>query len=478
MADENTDGIKPADQAGAGSEPKDNNEPALGFMKALGVEVALEDDPAAKLDADAEGDETESGAALEGDDSGDADGGDADGTPEPKPEDEQPRPKLKRRAKSDNPAISKDDIIAAVKEAVKPPAKTEEPLKKADEPEEFADLAPQDRDVLKLAKWAEENANEKGLVSQHLSWIKARDRVVARMTADGERFDPSSEAWRDFLAENPPPINADKRIEIKTEMAATAAERRAEGRMRKEIEEREKKLRREVNEMKLRPHIEKAAKETVDYILEDDDDTFKAVKADPKKAVEENPMEAPKILAVANDIKRVTEEFLAVANELKDYDDDDPAHRWVATFVEDQGKKLDALPVEKRMRNGKVLVSRQTYYEMSEAKSPDLSKVETLSRQDIITLLQDFGKNEAKRQVTEVRQSLERSGYSRKLPAANTDAGGEALAAAAVKQAAPRPVARQAPKATTTRIPSPPAKPAGSMNAADKARLKALGVNV
>jgi hypothetical protein len=472
MADKNTDGVTPAEQAGAGEKPKENNEPTLGFMKALGVEVALEDDPAARLDDEGEGDEPESGAALDGDDAGDGEG---EGE-QPKPE-EQPKPKLKRRTKSDNPAISKDDIIAAVKEAVRP-AKAEEPPKAPVDPEEFADLAPQDRDVLKLAKWAEENANEKGLVSQHLSWIKARDKVVARMTADGGRFDPSSEEWREFLTENPPPINADKRIEIKTEMAATAAERRAEERMRKEIEEREKKLRREVNEMKLRPHIEKAAKETVDYILEDDDDVFKAVKEDPKKAIEDNPLEAPKVLAVAHDIRRVTEEFLAVANELKDYDDNDPAHRWVATFVEDQGKKLDALPAEKRMRGGKILVSRQTYHDMVQANSPDLAKVETLSRQDIVTLLQDFGKNEAKRQVNEVRQSLEKSGYSRKQPAAITDASGTPLGEAPPKPAAQKPAARQAPKATTTRIPSPPAKPAGSMSAAEKQRLKAMGVNV
>jgi hypothetical protein len=422
------------------------------FLKALGVQIIKEEgDPSAGIDESKidEIDNSNPGAET--------------ASEAPAPEvDTTPRPKLRRKTA---PATLDAARVERIKAASLPePIPFKEnpttPTTATEDPDQ--DLEPADRSVVALAR-----ATEPELAAKHREWIKQRNEFVREATADGGEFDVNSTEWRTFIRHNPPPINSAKREELRDKKVALDTELRLEAKFRSQLQSIKNESERKFRELELRPSIAKEAKEALASIFTPDkegDEVIRAMSENLEEAQKNYPLEVPVVRQIAADTELVIGEYLQIANGVKDFDEKNIAHNWVATFVEKKGREVDELPVERRMRGGKVLVSRETYIRMMDAKHPDFDQVATLTKEDIINLIAHEAKNRTREQLKSTNKWMQDRGLVR--------APREKIANEI--SSPPIPAARQAPKAMLNRVPSPPSKPATNKK---PSYLKALGVN-
>lgn len=421
------------------------------FLKALGVQIAKEEGDLTVGIDESKLDEIEEKPKPNAEDKAEA-----------APADPTPRPKLRRKF-SQAPGIDAakmERIQAASTPEQKPVEKPLFTATQAEDPDK--DLQPADKAVVALAR-----AVNPDLASEHREWIKQRDEFVREATADGGEFDVNSPEWRTFVRHNPPPINAAKRDELRDQKVAMETEQRVEAKFRVELERVKNDSERKFRELELKPAIAKEAKAAVASILMpegEDDEVIKAMAENPEEAERNYSIEVPMVKQIVADTELVIGEWLQIANGIKDFDEKNPAHNWVAGFVEQKGREIDALPAEKRVRDGRVLVSRETYIRMMDGKHPDLENVSTLTKEDIMSLIKHEVKTRTREQLKSTRKWMEDRGlvHASRANVANAT------------EAQPEPAARQAPRATPSRVPSPPSKPATSKR---PYFLKSLGVN-
>lgn len=374
--------------------------------------------------------------------------------------------KIKPKAAPAPAAPTIKDIVAGVTEALRanqPPAPAAAAAPAApvvDEPE----LNPLDKEELELAKFAAEVMPDKykGFDAKVASYFKARDAEVAAIIKEEGEFDPNSERFQKFLREKRPNYHGVDRRRIETERIVRAAEAKAEAKIQAREREMDLKLRR----LEVGPTIVRETAESAEAVLSIEDDVVKAVKADPVKAREELPFEAPIVESVANDVRTMTEEYLKIANGLVEPSADNPVHVGLSDLVKRQGELLDAMPQEQRVApDGRVYISRASFVKLPEAER---ARYRTFDDAQVVTLIREFGKNAVATQLKAVRTRLEKSGYKKVAP--TPAPSGAAPAAPAAPATPPKPTT--APKAGSAPT-SPPAAPKPKQAAP---HLKALGV--
>lgn len=419
----------------------------------------------------------------EGEGTGDANPPGSDDTPPENPEEtptapetpaaEEPRKTVKRKAPPPAP-LSAADIARAVAEALGNKGKPEEEVRKpiVADPEES--LPEYDREELSLARFAAEVMPDKykGMDQKYLSYLQKRDAKIAEIIKEEGEFDPQSEDFQKFVREHRPNFQGTDRQKVIKEQVKRETLSEAD----KRLQEREKKWERKIRELEVGPTIPKKLNEVQEYMLDLDDEAVKQFKSDPAKAADNNPIETPLIEGAVRDVAEMTKEYLRVANGLTDPSDDNPVHGALANFISHQGKLLDAIPEDKRVRaDGRILVSRERMHQLVQSKSPQVASYCTFDDDMVVDMLREFGKQSIKTRLAETRARLEKAGFKRTVAApVNTPAPTGAEAAA--KPAAPvaqKPKPPQPPKAGASPTPPPPVK-GGTKTVAP--HLKALGI--
>lgn len=378
--------------------------------------------------------------------------------PEPTPEPVRTAKKVKRAELPPPAVLTPEQIRAAVAEGVKegnkPPVA--EPAAPA--------LRPEDAESLEIAEHAAKLLGEKykDLPEREREWIKARDEFVAQQIAQHGEFDAESDAFKDLVRQKKPVLPRHERRAVEIDLIKTRTLEEAD----KKYSVREEKLRREIAEIKIGPRIEAETAAVRDDIVSIDDPVVKAYKESPDKAVEEHPLEAPIVERITTVIAADTEEFLRLTNGLADVDAQNPVHQRISGFIEERGKLLDSLPEDKRIRDGKVLISRERFALLLADDSTIPERYSTITNKDVVFMLREHGKARIKAELEATREQLKKAGYSRQL--ATPPPNGDKVTPPVVTPPAEAP----SPKATATRPPGPPATPATSST---PALPKALG---
>ena len=305
-------------------------------------------------------------------------------------------------------------------------------------------LAPDDQQELELAEYASGKKKDKygDLPTKLTEYFQRRDEFLSEKAKEfGGRNSPDfaeflhGEEYKTFVSDNRPGLTRADRADLERQRIRDEADSRADERVR----ETERKLRREIDAIKLAPVIEKKVNEALGELLSAEDEAVKAYQADPTKALNEMKLEASEVEQTAAGLRLVTEEYLNIHHGLKDPVQGNAIHDFLDKFVSEQGRQLDAKPEADRVRNGKILVSPIKYYELE--KAGKASGYETFSDSDVVTMLANFTKNTLPARLNTIRKDLESSGYRRVVA---TDA-----AKKPVETASP------SPKAVSSRSPGP-----------------------
>jgi hypothetical protein len=386
------------------------------------------------------------------------------------PEQKPPTPRIKPKVKPAAPAApTTADIVKSVVEAMnqtkQPPAAAAPATPQEPELSDF------DREEYELARFAAEAMPEKykGFDAKVLSFVKRRDEEIKAIIAEDGEFDPQSERYQKFIRENRPTFQGADRQRLMREQVKREVMSEAD----RKIQEREQQLDRKIRHLETAPVIRQEVQAAAESVLTLDDDAVKEFKADPKKAADDNPIEAPIIERAVQDVTAMTEEYLKISNGLIDPDPKNEIHVALSALMEHQGKLLDSMPEEQRTASdGRVFISVERYLELKERKDPALKQYRTIDAKLGVGLIREFGKNVVQTRLKETRERLARAGFKREKAAPATPAAPAGAAPAPAPAAAP---AKPAPKATVTPAAAPPSKPAGKTDAAP--HLKVLGIS-
>lgn len=386
-------------------------------------------------------------------------------TPAEPPPEPEPERRPKRKVKPPQPSVDEivNRAVDRIKQATVPPATPPAPPPVDD----LASLSDVDREEVELARFAAKAMPGKyGDMERKIrDFVDSRNKKVAEIIRENGEFDPNDEEYRKWVGSVRPNYSGADRNKLITERIKHETEESFE----RKYAEREKKLQREIKKVEAAPVIASAARETYQEIVGIDDDVAKAVAADPAKAIENNPFEAPTVLKNAQDTTKMVEEYMRISSGIIDADAQNPIHVGLDHLIAAQGRKLDAMPQDKRVApDGRVWVSRDAYFKMREANDPNLSSYRTFEDRDVVTLIREFGKSVTVRQLSDIREKLAKSGYKRE-PSAAAPSGAPKAVVPPVAPAAPK-------KPTAPKAASPASSPSiGAPGEASPAWMKSLG---
>jgi hypothetical protein len=501
MATENDDQKKPAAAAthegAAPAEKKDAGDPKVSAMlKSLGYYAdpavaeklpeenededqgeqaageSIEEAPEDKPKDDAGGEES---AEEKTEDSGNAEAeGDSDTQDDSEKEPEQAATEKRARkvapAKKQEPLLA-DDIKDAVREAVRE-ASAEKKTDAAERKDDSrAGFHPVEVKNLEFAEYAAKAMPEKyrDMPKRELEWIGKQRQFVANAVKENGKFDPDDEQYRAFVRENKPTYQSGDREEL----FMMQAEDRAAARARREIEPEIEKRDREIAELRFSPAIQRTVTNVEADILSGVGKEIEEVyRSDPRKVSEEFPIEAPVIGDELLKATQLTQGYLRLAKGVDQYDKDNPVHNSVIKFIGAQGQFVDRRVKEGKAieRNGKVIISREAYGQMVEAKK-DVSRYTTFTDADVVNMIAASHKQAAIDGIKAARERHQK--ISEKLSAKKAAPG----AAGAEKKVEPTAKKTEAPppKAGVTKSPGPQSKP--SAGGKEPNFMKSLGLS-
>lgn len=384
----------------------------------------------------------------------------------------QPVKKVRKVQRAEQPQpVTREELKELIERIGQPKTETAQPQQQqTQEPQ----LPAPDREEFEFARYAAQAEPEKykDLPEKFVAFVRARDEFVAQQIKENGEFDPNSDEFKQFVERNRPTFQRGdrKRLEVQRIKDEAKAE------FRGEFEKEKRALERKVMAIEATPVIQQAARAVVDAVLAIEDDAVKAFKADPKKALDENPLEAPIIAQTVREAGEMAEEYLKLSRGLADPDlEKNPTHQRLDAFIAHQGKLLDAEPEAKRtMPDGKILVSPARMAEMVAKKNPLASRYTTFTDEQIVAMIQEGGKNKITHQLQNTRKLVEKAGFVRKQAAAPTQQQTQQAAAAAqtsAQQAAPA-QQQSAPKAVASVKAAPPAS---ASKGGTPSHMKALG---
>ncbi len=324
---------------------------------------------------------------------------------------------VKEEAKKDDVRVRKvaqkipslDEIEGVVREAVTNAQKKTEVEPKKEEDTFRKNLHPAELRALELAEAAEKIMPDryKGQASKEAAWILShREFVQKQVKENGGRFDPKSEEYVEFIQQNRPQIPTHDREEIMLTQAEERASKRAREEMSKEIASRD----RAIAELKYAPVIEKFSNSIAEDLLTSvgDEQMANTFRSKPGELADEYPIEAPILAAGIADTVSAATEYLSLAKGLKQYSETNPTHEKLVKFIETQGRHLDdaAESGQPQVRDGKVIISRDKFTKLREA-GKDLSRVTTLTDDDVVKMLTYAGKEGIKARIEAEKKRYE-----------------------------------------------------------------------
>lgn len=338
-------------------------------------------------------------------------------------------------------SMSKDEIKDLVKEiaAEMKPAPVEakpapaEPIK--------SDFLPEEQAEIDLAKFAAgKDASRYGkLPGEFEEFFRRNKTFIEGQIQKNGSFDPESEEYRDFRKAQMPKLSRNDRENLRVMQAKSEALQEAEVK----VKESEARMQREIASLRVAPVIKEEVRRTRETIAEILPDEAKAQFLSSSGDFAKNHLlESRVVLPVAKDMEAIVSEFYRVSTGVSTVDMDNPTHKWLNEFITHQGAAIDAKPeAERRQADGRILVSRQKYHQLSGTDRQAASKYSFIGDDFIVTSLQQQAKAICKERIETVQKELEAAGYRREVKAPKPAGGVAPVVAAPRQEATPTPAA-------------------------------------
>jgi len=371
-----------------------------------------------------------------------------------------------KKVRPDEPkAVTREELDEAIREATtkKPdPGTADDPLAK------YGKLLPQERRSLELAQFAAKALPDvyADMEKREIDFIAKHRTFIAENTDTDGKFDHTTEEYQDFLRKNRPTYRPGDREELMLTRAEERGAQKAQEKLMPQLEA----YRRKLNEVQVTPLVRDTLKAVEDDVLSAlDKPIAEAMKANPSAALKSYGVEAPVATIIMEDTKENVRQYMLIANGVIEFNPDNGIHKTVANFVKRQGELLDAMPEDKRMRDGKLLVSVKKFNETPEHKR---TGIRTFTTMDVVDMLAASGKNYLTATIKAEHAKLEASGY-KKVAATQAAPAAKPAAAATSPAAAPaKPAAAAAPKAATPPPPKGGSQPAPGATVGAKGAAK------
>jgi len=236
-------------------------------------------------------------------------------------------------------------------------------------------------------------------------------------------FDDEDTSYQRYLASKKPPISPAEVRQLERQKviseATTEAERRSEERMRKELEERDRRI----LEIEARPRVNQAAQilaETATANLAESEGLVGEVgRLIKEKGMDGAAAENPRhVRMVKEEIARgatLAAEYTALATGLSKPDSRNPDHNWMIEFIREQGTWLEKQPDDVKKRDGKIFLARGSFAKAVEKDPGAFDRYWTLSDQDVVTLLSINAQRAAAHRIQSDVKELESSGFKRQV---------------------------------------------------------------
>lgn len=336
-----------------------------------------------------------------------------DPEPEVKPAaTEQPKPEEKPAQvppADTKPPEAKPKVVKKKFEPPPPEVPAQQPAAKPDAapPAPQADddyiktLSPEQQEEIALAEYAE-RSGKKGYKEQVLGYFKAVDKFAA----ENPDASPDSEEFQDFVKSNKPKITELERRKYERQMIADEAAARARAELEPKVEEANLKLK----AIEAAPVVERAVKEVEDTLTTAPEGlrpirqaVVSTIKTDGyAAALKKFPIEAPIVAGTLN----ATKAWMEIQNGVTKFNEDDPVHAYLATFIVQEGANMMRQPIaERTAADGRTFLPMQDYMRAT----PEVrAKHYTFTNEMICDLLA----NQAILQVNEKIAALKEAGFT------------------------------------------------------------------
>lgn len=265
------------------------------------------------------------------------------------------------------------------------------------------------KDEYEIAKFAENVSPAlKGKAKETLDYFR---KVDAFITSHPDAT-PDSDEFKDFVADNRPKYSPRERRMVEGQMIQSKASAQAKAELKGQLERQE----REIHTLKVQPKID-AELSGFNHLLstsimlpEGVDGTGKEVATaiatkGYTEAAKEFSVEAP----IIAQHQQTAAEYLRIANAVVPFDRNNATHKWLDTFVQNQGRILASQPEAAKLRNGRTFLPLNEYAQLANTNPTKAAQHWTFDDNDILSILA----MNAHCQVSAELKKLEASGFKR-----------------------------------------------------------------
>lgn len=253
---------------------------------------------------------------------------------------------------------------------------------------------------VKTALFAEQQYPSKysGYGKRVLEFIQKHKQFVKQQESENPdvSFDNSNANYQKFLQTNRPATTAAERKRLERERlldeAASMAEKRLAGKT--------KRLEDEVTQLKATPIVEKTLND------------YRSLLKDlmPK---DEDPLVVEAVTNMSGKAVEAGKEFLLLSSSLKPYDSGNETHKWLATFIQEQGELYQKSGHASLKRGSRTFVPRAKYNSLN---ADERAKHFTFSDEDVLQIIAVNAKAAAEYHANNEKERLTKAGYSRSAP--------------------------------------------------------------
>jgi len=301
--------------------------------------------------------------------------------------DAEPKKKVRRKKRVIDPEFTQSS----------PPKSTPEVK------ENLSNLNKDEQERYHLAKWASDNIDGyEGKHKQYLDFFnKHSDYLNKKLQEDPDADFASDEEYKRFLSMNQPKFD----LQLVKERKITSD---AEARALEKLKPQQEQIQREIKALRNEPLAKQQKSEKRKLISN----------AMPKEVMDlfrNNPnynkthgLEAKIVDRVLGDAYGMIDAFYDIANELTDYNPNDPMHTKLSKWIDSEQTAF--INSGKTKRNGKLFVRRERFPQVPESEK---SKYYTFTDDDIMSILAKRASMTVNQQIKQTLSQLEESGFRR-----------------------------------------------------------------
>jgi len=312
------------------------------------------------------------------------------------------------------PMLTEDGVRDIVREEVSEVQPTESVTEPVDEePDPEAGLLEEQKEEIELARLAEKNYPDKyqGLPDKLLSYYtKLEEYAKESMEEDPSRsFDDDDMEYQDWVQRNRPKFSDRDRKRVERVLIENNAYERAKEEVTNQYSELEKRQK----ALEVKPKVDSQIKSFEDSILKasSSDAAKSIIKSGYESTSDSYPLETAVLEDTVTRAKLLANEYLGFVHGLKEFDYNDPNHKWLLEFINNNGEWFEKNGGDAKDKGGKSFVSRARYAELHAAGKA--STHWTFDHDDILNLLSTNALHEADFKIKSTLETAEKYGFTR-----------------------------------------------------------------